>query len=77
MQKCKFIATHIIHEENENHVLVGTGPNGEQYFAFELSREVANEIAEKLDLQIINVKKQKSWQDDQENAEAVNAVALQ
>lgn len=78
MKKHLFIAIMFIRtEENGEHLMIGTGANGEHLFSFELSREVANQLSEKMELQIVNVKKQKTWQEDQENAEAVNAVALQ
>lgn len=78
MNRTLFIANNILKdEESGKHLLIGTGSNGDQFYQFELSREIANEIAEKMDIQIITIKKSKTWQEDQENAAEVNAVALQ
>jgi len=78
MNRTLFIACNILRDdESGQHIMTGTGSNGDLLFTFEISREIANELSEKMQLQIITIKKQKSWQEGQENAEAVNAVALQ
>lgn len=77
MQQTMFIATNLVRDEDGQHLMLGTGSNGEQYFVFELSKEVANEIAQKMDLQIVNVQKPKTWQKDEEVTEEKKAVALQ
>lgn len=80
MQKTKFAAINILrNDENGQHALIASGENGDALFIFELSREVATEIAKKLDVQILNTKNQKQWDSEEgpENAEAANVVALQ
>lgn len=71
MQKTIFAALNIIKYEGDNlHQIIATGADGNSLWAFEVTREVANELAKKMDLQIIIVKKQKSWQEDVQIADA-------
>lgn len=77
MNRSLFIACNLIRTDNGKHWLIATGQNGEFLFNFELSKTIAEELSDKMQLQITNVEKTKTWQEDQENAEAVNAVALQ
>jgi hypothetical protein len=73
MKRTIFIATNILKDEQTGqHLMTGTGSDGERYYTFELSREVANEIAQKMDIQIIIIKKNKTWHDDS-NADLAEA----
>lgn len=74
-----FGAINILNYEQDNtHQIIATAASGKPLFAFEISPQIAKELSKKMDLQIITVKKQKSWQDDQEDAGAPGkAAALQ
>lgn len=66
MTKTKFAALNVIRvdEAKKSHRLIASGEDGQPYFTFELSKEVAMEIAKKLDIQILTVKNQKQWQEE-------------
>lgn len=77
MNRTVFIACNLVRTENGKHWLIGTGQNGEFLFNFELSKTIAEELSDKMSLQISNVQKTKTWQEDQEEGAEVSAVALQ